>query len=619
MRTIQLVDIDLATMIDEFIPLNEWVMVMFENNEQLKLPSRKVVLLAYYWKIVRKWGFQITPRYVIDTAVVNSTFLSKIGTLILDDVIEAYPEQVRELNQDLWVCVNEINALSSNHCQEYVRSINALDFIKIKRIPEVKEIIADKVTDLSMGHKAANIKIDKNTNALFDALKKPHPDNAFYPFINLKLVNVDQIGHIFYQVGLRTDINGNYIGEPVIGNYWDGIRTRNEYVYEALAAKKSVFYNKMQLPTADYFGRKQHLALSSLHTLHHKDCGTKLTNEVMITELNKSYMLWKYIIDGDRLVLLTTKTIGKYIGSLVKMRSPLTCRFTDGVCEVCGGALLSVLHPSINLGVFSGTKISQTVVQTVLKTKHISKANVLDYVIPADVTDIFKKVRTSLYIKRTMASVLRNATIVLSPEEAIHVLNLKKSIVHNLKNINVSSFGSIRYLTLKMGDEIMRNNVDMMAHDQQPLFSKEFHIPMEGFDFKNPLFGLIMEDYSMVKFVKEVEKFLERDVSKYTDISEAFSDFCELIYRQVTPNIAYLEIVLRATMAVSPIDVRIPVVSDVHDVTIVNNVTINRQRSVGTALAFEDLFHCLLDPKFYLMPKPYNPFDDLLNLKPIRR
>lgn len=635
MTRILLSGMDIDSLIADFTDRNEWVTVVFDDNEEVILPSRKMLLLSFYWKIARKWGFKITSRYIIDTNIINAAFLSKIGTIILNDILVYKPENCRDLNYDLWELINAINNFTSSNCQEYVRSLCALDFIAFKQIPEVKKIITDKVTSLVTGIDVVHAKIHNNTVALFEIMKKRHPNNAFFHFANLKLINAVQMGQIFYQVGLRTDIDDKYIGEPVSSNYWDGIATRNEYAYEALAAKKSVFANKMQLPLADYFGRKQHLALSSLSTMYpDKDCGANVYIQILITELNKTRVLWKYIMDDTQLVLLTEDNIDSYIGSLVQMRSPLTCKYTDGVCRICGGALLSIIHPSINIGVFAGIAISNTIVQTVLKIKHTAEVNVIAYRVPDELASLLKKHQTFIHAKKPTWRAFDKMTLSFLPNESTHVLNLQADTIDRLSGINESSFGQISKITVKNGDTVVHDGVDLTFGDQAPLFSRDlirhiaknakdieikdglYNVPMKGFDFSKPLFKLVMTDYSMVKFVGDVEKFLEYTVATYTDIGEAFADFCEIVYRQVNPNICYAELIMRATLATSRSDVRIPVVTQLHDATLIPTKTINSKRSIGTAYAFEDLYNNLADPLFYLMPRTPNDFDTFMNLKP---
>lgn len=69
------------------------------------------------------------------------------------------------------------------------------------------------------------------------------------------------------------------------------------------------------------------------------DCHTKRTIDITITDHNASGYLFRYIVENNKLVLLTKENMNKYIGKVVKMRSPLACINKHGTCNVCVGEL----------------------------------------------------------------------------------------------------------------------------------------------------------------------------------------------------------------------------------------------------------------------------------------
>jgi hypothetical protein len=68
-----------------------------------------------------------------------------------------------------------------------------------------------------------------------------------------------------------------------------------------------------------------------------QDCGTKAYQEIVIPPSMKSKFLYRYIIDGDKLVLLTKENIDKYVGKKIKLRSIMYCGADSGVCMTCAG------------------------------------------------------------------------------------------------------------------------------------------------------------------------------------------------------------------------------------------------------------------------------------------
>ena len=66
------------------------------------------------------------------------------------------------------------------------------------------------------------------------------------------------------------------------------------------------------------------------------DCHSKGTLDVTITKKNKQDYLYRYIVEGGKLVLLNRSNIDRYIGKLVHMRSPLYCTSAKK-CNMCYG------------------------------------------------------------------------------------------------------------------------------------------------------------------------------------------------------------------------------------------------------------------------------------------
>lgn len=75
-----------------------------------------------------------------------------------------------------------------------------------------------------------------------------------------------------------------------------------------------------------------------------QDCGTKGYVEIVIPPSMKSKFLYRYVIDGGKLVLLDNSNIDNYVGKKVKLRSIMYCGCDSGVCMTCAGRLFEKLQ-----------------------------------------------------------------------------------------------------------------------------------------------------------------------------------------------------------------------------------------------------------------------------------
>jgi len=73
------------------------------------------------------------------------------------------------------------------------------------------------------------------------------------------------------------------------------------------------------------------------------NCKTLKTINIKLTAQNSSMYKYRYIVEkGNKLVKLDKKTMPKYIGSLVKMRTPMHCE-SEQMCNMCYGHLPYIL------------------------------------------------------------------------------------------------------------------------------------------------------------------------------------------------------------------------------------------------------------------------------------
>ena len=116
------------------------------------------------------------------------------------------------------------------------------------------------------------------------------------------------------------------------------------------------------------------------------DCGSTGYITVTITNDNKDDYMYRYIIEGEKLVLLSDDVIGKYVGKTVKMRSPMYCKGVNGnqhvYCNMCFGDYFYKLG-KYNVGLLAST-ITGVTMQASLAKFHDSQVKFYDI----DIDDI---------------------------------------------------------------------------------------------------------------------------------------------------------------------------------------------------------------------------------------
>lgn len=73
------------------------------------------------------------------------------------------------------------------------------------------------------------------------------------------------------------------------------------------------------------------------------DCGTKKTKEIELTDDVIKRWIYSYIVEGGKLVELTSQNMEKYKGKKVKIRYSMLCESEKGICSICAGHLFNRL------------------------------------------------------------------------------------------------------------------------------------------------------------------------------------------------------------------------------------------------------------------------------------
>lgn len=97
------------------------------------------------------------------------------------------------------------------------------------------------------------------------------------------------------------------------------------------------------------------------------DCGSKKTITITLSNDNKNFFTYRYIKEGNKLVLLDPDNINDYLGKTVEMRSPMFCTH-DHYCSKCAGELYYMLGIK-NVGILTN-RIGTRLLNLSLKAFH---------------------------------------------------------------------------------------------------------------------------------------------------------------------------------------------------------------------------------------------------------
>lgn len=638
--------------------------LIFDDGEELETNWRETVYSSYAWDFHRQ--YPNTPlvkkhhvRAILGKKRLGSgTHLDLLGNCMWA-VWESYKGTVTRdiLAARVYELTNKIYNEMSYRCEEYVASMDILDWLEVLDHPKIiamKEEVAPAV------HKSPDegARMIKEAYSVIDDVLGNGidlPRNPVSLAFRSKLVNANQVQQSIGPRGYLTDINSNQFRYPIIPGYVEGIRTLYDSVIESRSAAKALQFSKSPLQEAEYFSRRLQLMCQTIKHLHQDcDCGTKeyLRWQVRGVEFNEEgdvsfagdlpLLVGKYYLDEtDGKLKAITGHETHLINKSIKLRSVIHCAHPDpyGVCSTCFGELsLSILDDRTNLGHMCCTSMAQKSSQSVLSVKHLDSSAAVE---PVSLTPEEKRLFriSNDGMSYLLADRLKGKDVRLVIP-AIYAPNITDVMAnHNIDDLNIRQVSEMR----EVGVLVKEGNVEhplervktfqnrrlgsmtyaMLRHIRKVGWdfdaNNNYVIDMKGWDWSEAVLTLPLIHFNMSDHSKDIASRLEsskkemeardKEVSPDSFVVELYN----LVNDKLTVNLAVIEVVVYGAMIISAEndDYRLPKPWTDRGLGVMD-MTMDR-RSLSATMAYEGHYDVFISPESYTKKnRPDHPMDAIL-------
>jgi len=292
--------------------------------------------------------------WIFNIFLINGFNFSKFfGGYINEEINEG---KMSDINQELvyFLAEDKIDIATYKKFQDYSLFLmpfeNILAYTYSEEVLRFSETIKSKKNELITKYKD---QLDKGDFAIAEKIEK---DLIAYT----KEVLKDNVGIDSYISGAGGSIGNNFkniyimkgaVRDPdpnakqafniVTSNFCDGI-SADEYSVVANSLAAGPYARAKKTEQGGYWEKLFGAALQSI-TLDEtiEDCGSKGYIEVTLTKKTINMYMYNYIIEGSKLVELTSDNMDSYIGKKVKMRFSIFCKSPNGICKTCAGNLFT--------------------------------------------------------------------------------------------------------------------------------------------------------------------------------------------------------------------------------------------------------------------------------------
>lgn len=629
----------------------EQLTLVFDNGEEYVCNWKSTIISSYGWDFHREYpNTPLLKKHHVGKLIEGKRFtpnthLELLGNIVWD-VYDAYPTIDRDiLAKSTYQKTNELYNELSVKLEEYVSSIDILDFIQVLNSPVV-EAANDNV-------KPTAESIDETYSIIKNALSQDPVlfNNPLAKAGRAGIVNSGQLMQCVGPRGFITDTNSRQFKTPVLRGYAEGLRLFYDHFIESRSAAKSLEFSKKPLQDTEYFARRLQLLDQIVKRLHHGDCGSteylrwtirgpafnEKGREIFSGDLGR--LVGKFYLDEETKQLKAIHKSDKHlIGKTILLRTVLECQHPDpyGICSTCFGELSLSVPANTNIGHMCCTSMTQKSSQSVLSTKHLDTSAVIEPIV-IEHHDL-KYLQTdnegmSYFLNEKLKGEI---SLVISAKEAFNISDIMEvKVIESLNIAQISQVTQIGFrvttekefeqLAIQVGSE--RRKTSMTYPFLKYVKENGWHtddngnyvINMDKWDRSLPMLSLPLIHYSMSEHASDISKLLESTVSelekrdKATSASSILYELYGLVNNKLNVNLAILEVVLYGIMIQSATDYRYHLPKPNTDRGIGVRSAIMSYRSLSAAMAYEDHKEILTNPlTFLLTERPDHPLDHLL-------
>jgi hypothetical protein len=282
--------------------------------------------------------FVLPPSYLDKYGYVNVPFdgdvvsdvEKKIGQMILNDEMPI-SEFTDYMDNGEWISMGTAYFISPSLTYDFLQPLPAVVAKKNELFKKYEKELAAKDPNVA----------SKIESELLDLAK-----SELHKKKDLSMDMYDQKSEFKFPVaykkssimgGVVVDINNGGI-DILKSNYVDGINKEDFAKFTNLTIEGG-YSRGVKTQDDGYMTKKYNNAMqTTMLDAPGSDCGTKETLDVFVYPELKTMFLYRYIVEGGKLVLIDQSNIDRYVGKTIHMRSPMYC-VGDKICNKCAGEL----------------------------------------------------------------------------------------------------------------------------------------------------------------------------------------------------------------------------------------------------------------------------------------
>ena len=580
----------------------------FDDMEVITTTGRELLYSLYAWEFHRRYPKTPLLRRHHVSSILKGGYLNKnthinLLNTIYWDVAEVYQLTTPIMRNTLTKLVFETTNLIYNdltyRIEDYVTSMDILDFLEIDRQPDINKVLSTLTASEESIANVYTVILDQ----LYNNPNLSHNNIAFA--VRAAQVNKNQVVQCIGPRGYVTEVDGYIMKVPILRGFFRGMRSLYNVTSESHSAGKALFSAEAPLQDGEYFSRRLQLMTMSTEEIMRdpfvqyldnkgseikhgidSDCGStdylswhikgsvKQGGELVYVG-DLKFLVGKYYIDPVDGILKDLKITDTHlIGKTIKIRTMLGCRHKNkhGVCATCFGKMGDNVSPYANIGHMASAIMTQQITQSILSTKHLISSSTSEAVyLPEPVLRILtiNAKDSTISIRKEWKG--KEFEIVINSTNVHGLTDLE--IMDNMDHINPVRISSIEFMEIRYteGKHIKHLPVHTDFHGCPAILTLDFLrylktrgwktdsngnfiFQFDGWDYAKPVFSVPQKEYSYSRHASESSGVIESRLKDITDRIHPESpkatlmELFDLVNSKLSVNLVCLEIIMYSIM-----------------------------------------------------------------------
>lgn len=552
---------------------------------------------------------RVYEEFLFDASNINKKTLSKY----INEIIEYFSDyDYKVLNSSISKSIEEMADISGivNVLQGNTMSLHGIIELS-KKNEEFKDLINTTIPD-GLQFDEIESYLRKRTDRLMEILMSEN--NVLQNYVRSGTgINTKQLSQSILNVGLKPDLFGNVIPEPINTNYLHGLRNPQDFYINAEGARKALITNFKKVKESGYLTRK--LSLLKIDTeldYDYEDCGTLHLVPIHVNSPQTIKRLegrWYVEEGGDELNLINSKIVEKsseLVDKTIYIRSPITCAHTNGrVCRTCYGDTLAKTNKGLQVGIIAVLILTNQLTQMLLSAKHLLQTRSTKINWHEKFLEYFIVDRNMITPNKFTGNLIIESDDIIDNEEDGYTYLKRFFIEEKKESIEINSeleliFTEFMMSTLK---ENKNGNGDIV-------------IPFKSLNQDDILFNIVMENNELSASLQAIQELIETNdhLGCYT-IEDIVNMFLNLLNESgINMNSVHAEMIINSLVRdINNPTQRLDFTKDELDPYVILRVTdaILKSPSVSVSLSFEQIKKQLNSPETY-EKDGYSKVDELM-------